>query len=61
MSPLWLMGELAPTSAFAVPGIEAGAGGLSTWLLGLTLQVMLNIRMFTVQTCLLLTGSHFLV
>lgn len=39
-----LMGELAPTSAFAVPGMEAGAGGLSTWLLELTLQVMLNIQ-----------------
>lgn len=33
------MGELAPTSAFVVPGMEAGAGGLSTWLLELTLQV----------------------
>lgn len=44
VSPLGLMGELAPTSAFVVPGMEAGAGGLSTWLLGLTLQVMLNIQ-----------------
>lgn len=41
---LWAHGELAPTSAFAVPGMEAGAGGLSTWLLELTLQVMLNIQ-----------------
>lgn len=38
------MGELAHTSAFIVPGMEAGAGGLSTWLLELTLQVMLNIQ-----------------
>lgn len=41
---LWAHGGLAPTSAFVVPGMEAGAGGLSTWLLELTLQVMLNIQ-----------------
>lgn len=38
-----LVGELLPVSAFVSPGMEAGAGGLSTWLPELQLRVTLTI------------------
>jgi hypothetical protein len=55
------MGELAPTSAFVAPGLEAGMGSLSTWLLELTLWVMLKIQDVYSASRLFLAGSHFLV